>query len=243
MILEWRIATDGIVCLVDYSSNFNIFQKIISYMPSTVDRVDFVSKWTARFICDLKKNGAIITMRSVVLVGYCMGAHIGGQTGKAISQCSGQLVSMVLGLDPTGWGFRGSRASRHINKSDGEYVQVVHTSSLFGTSDYENAHCHIIVEGGNRQPGCEWSINPVCSHARALYIHHCVVQKFYEFRASKTKSKNVQYRQLANDTDETDVASLRADECILGVFNKDRRQGTFYLTTGVEIFNKKKALN
>lgn len=98
--------------------------------------------------------------------------------------------------------------------------------------DDESAHCHIIVEKGTRQPGCRYSPNPLCSHVRALELHMDIASRKYEFRASnKSEEEKGDYNQLQNGHS-VEKQNLRGDECVVGVFNEDRRTGKYYISTG-----------
>lgn len=53
------------------------------------------------------------------------GAHIAGKTGKLLK--SKHKIGRIFGLDPAGVGFEYLKPEARLDKTDAEYVQVIHT--------------------------------------------------------------------------------------------------------------------
>lgn len=66
-----------------------------------------------------------LDLKDVTIVGHSLGAHIAGQTGKLIK--SKDRIGCIVGLDPASVNFNASKPETRLDKSDAEYVQVIHT--------------------------------------------------------------------------------------------------------------------
>ncbi|XP_025199738.1 lipase member H-B-like [Melanaphis sacchari] len=106
------------------------------------------------------------------LLGHSLGAHVMGSCGYYFK--SGK-IGRITGLDPACPGFQFIPLQKqHLNKDDGKFVDVIHTSA--GTLGYMNSlgHVDFYPNGGIApQPGC--SILKlkllICSHSRAYELY------------------------------------------------------------------------
>lgn len=102
--------------------------------------------------------------------GHSLGAHAAGFTGKKLRR---GRIQVIVGLDPSGPGFWFSGPSKRLDRTDANYVEVIHTNAgilgmttAIGTSDF-------YVNGGSLQPGC---LATPCSHLRSvIYYAEAVV--------------------------------------------------------------------
>lgn len=170
------------------------------------------------------------------MIGYCFGAHVAGQIGEfVLNQTHNEKIGMILGLDPAGIGF-GSYPFKRLRSGNANYVQIIHTSIILGTS-YREGDADIIVEGGIAQPNTFKGLNFFASHSRSLDIHYDIITKQYQFKAFKDENINRPlsdyYRNLFDENivpfDECAVAN---NETIVGIYNRDRNPGIFHLKTG-----------
>lgn len=102
------------------------------------------------------------SMNTFHLIGHSLGAHIAGYVGQAVSG-----LGRISGLDPAGPGFEGTDDQVKLDRSDAQFVDIIHTDVkplMFlgfgirqptGTVDF-------YVNGGISQPGCP---NALYSHA------------------------------------------------------------------------------
>ncbi|XP_026731599.1 lipase member H-like [Trichoplusia ni] len=114
----------------------------------------------------------------VHLVGFSLGGHLVRNAGRE----TGSLVRRITALDPAGplWGW----GRDHIAKTDGQYVEVIHTDTdLLGFKD-PCGDADFYPNGGSSMPGC-W-INS-CSHSRA-----------YEYMASSVKYNHLYANECAS---------------------------------------------
>ncbi|XP_050443861.1 pancreatic triacylglycerol lipase-like [Adelges cooleyi] len=89
------------------------------------------------------------------LMGHSLGAHISSYFAKALSG-----VARITAFDPAQPGFEGCPVSVKLDKSDADFVDVIHTScrptipllgfGLIGTA----GHVDVYMNGGFVQPGC-----------------------------------------------------------------------------------------
>ncbi|CAG4965467.1 unnamed protein product [Colias eurytheme] len=151
---------------------------------------------------------------NVHLVGFSLGAHVVGNAGRTVNN----RVGRITGLDPAGpqWG----RNSNALRKSDGVYVESIHTDGgLLGIFDPISDADFYPNGGRNRQPGCLVS---TCSHSRAYELFAASV--VYRTRFNGQKCGNLNDAQRNRCTGST----LRMGSADL---NK-RGSGLYGLSTG-----------
>ncbi len=122
-IVDWRNEASGI----DYfKAVFNVRQ---------------VAKHIAKFM-----NDAFIMPKKVHCIGHSLGAHVCGYVGKEMK------LARITGLDPAGPLF-GQRATERLDKSDAEFVDIIHTDSTLGYNS-PLGHVDFYPNGGGSQPNC-----------------------------------------------------------------------------------------
>ncbi|XP_045770309.1 pancreatic triacylglycerol lipase-like [Maniola jurtina] len=160
-----------------------------------------------------------ITLDSIHLIGFSLGAHVVGNAGK---QLNGR-VARITGLDPAGplWDWNPNR----LHSSDAVYVEGIHTDAgpngigigfLTTVGDVD-----FYPNGGAAQPGCSTS---QCNHQRA----------WEKFAASVTYNHLTGRRcsgtsEIVSDTCSGDVLSMgNAD------LTKQVTPGLYRVNTGSE---------
>nr|XP_003700221.1 PREDICTED: phospholipase A1-like [Megachile rotundata] len=135
---------------------------IASGGPFWVSRqVAKVAKYATRMIDFLESQG--MDPSTTTIVGHSFGAHLAGLT----SYYAKKKMNYVVGLDPAGPNFYLEGKGTRLSKDDATYVQVIHTSILYGLFD-PLGHADFYVHGGRNQPGCE--LRGYCSHFRAYEV-------------------------------------------------------------------------
>ncbi|CAF2742355.1 unnamed protein product [Lepeophtheirus salmonis] len=111
------------------------------------------------------------------LIGFSFGAQVCSFAGSNIKNCS-----RITGLDPAGPSFREHNTSFRLDKSDADFVDVIHTNGVYFTKGgigllEVSGHVDFYPFGGETQPYCnnlfeEFSSGQEfgCSHYRAVYL-------------------------------------------------------------------------
>uniref|UniRef100_A0A1I8N6C4 Lipase domain-containing protein n=1 Tax=Musca domestica TaxID=7370 RepID=A0A1I8N6C4_MUSDO len=126
-------------------------------------RVKPVGKVLAKFIDFLHQESGM-RFEDLQVIGFSMGAHVAGIAGKFLQ--TGRLTA-IYALDPALPLFRYENQEERVDRSDAEYVEVLHTS--VGSYGYDRplGHVDFYVNFGSHQPGCYLK---ECSHFRAFQI-------------------------------------------------------------------------
>ncbi|KAI4482805.1 hypothetical protein M0804_008658 [Polistes exclamans] len=146
---------------------------IIEYItyPKAVKNTRLVGKSIAEFT-KILVNKYKVSMSNIQAIGHSLGAHVVGFAGKNVQKLNLGKYSEIIGLDPAGPLFRLNECPNRICKTDAEYVQILHTSEIKGTTT-QLGTIDFYINYGKSQPGC--GINESCSHARAVeYLTECV---------------------------------------------------------------------
>ena len=123
---------------------------------------------------------------NIHLVGHSLGAHVVGFLAKEVTAIGLGKLKRVTGLDPAFPFFELAGPGGRIDKSDADFVQIVHTNSGFlweGCLSIKApiGHVDFYPNGGDHQPGCTDAcfidcynmtiidlLKGGCSHARSL---------------------------------------------------------------------------
>lgn len=189
----------------------------INYVTAR-NRVPSVGAFVASFIDFLHAND-LVDLNQVTLIGFSLGAHVVGMTGKQIR--SG-LVNSIIGLDPAGPLFSVNSPAERLASGDAQYVEAIHTNGgLIGAGiGAVIADADFFPNGGNNQPGCA---NSSCSHTRAvsLFIESIVDNRF---RARRCATEN----DAANGNCNLDPSAFMGGE---PSNHANQLRGIFHLTT------------
>ena len=123
---------------------------------------------------DFLHQRAGLNMSSVTIIGFSLGAHVAGFTGKHVK--TGR-IGKIVGLDPAGPLFDINNPRTRLDASDANFVIALHTSDFYGIRQ-PIAHMDFFFNTGDQQPGCFGAgIMDVCSHFRAMYFYNEEVRK------------------------------------------------------------------
>ncbi|KAL0901740.1 hypothetical protein ABMA27_006918 [Loxostege sticticalis] len=100
-----------------------------------------------------------VSYDSMHLVGFSLGAHLVGNAGRE----TGSKVRRITALDPAGPLWENNRD--RLVKTDAQYVEVIHTNTVFLGFHDPCGDADFYPNGGRIMPGC-WTNN--CSHGRAV---------------------------------------------------------------------------
>lgn len=199
---NWMIACKELL----YQDNYNViivdwFRVSVNFYPEVVSYIEIVGNIISDLIKYLKENGGA-KYEDFHLIGHSLGAQISGFVGKRIYK-----LGRITGLDPAGPKFQNVSDDRHLDRSDAEFVDVIHTDISndvlvgFGTAEVIG-HADFYPNGGNNQVNCgisrmfeKLSIrnflrHMVCDHLRALtYFIQSIRQcSFVGIKCSSWKS-------------------------------------------------------
>ncbi|CAH2102773.1 unnamed protein product [Euphydryas editha] len=197
--------TDVNVIVLDWSSDAAgpLYSSVVRAVPK-------VGNELAKFL-NFVFNTAGGSWNNVHLVGHSLGAHVVGNTGRAVNA----RAVRVTGLDPAGPAFRND--SNALNRNSGVYVEAIHTNG--GQLGINRAICHadFYPNGGTSQPGCD---DFICSHGRAPLL----------FASSITSNHLV--GRLCTDLREANRNQCTGATFVLGNANLGKRgQGIYALST------------
>ena len=152
-------ASDQNLIFVDWS----VGAKTLVYKKARYE-VENVGKVIAQQL-DFMNEKIKLNFSSVTVIGFSLGAHIAGFTGKNVKNGK---IGMIIGLDPAGPLFDISKPHTCLGASDGVYVIAVHTGQPYGIRK-SLANADFFFNTGEKQPGClggGWI--DLCSHIRAV---------------------------------------------------------------------------
>ena len=114
-----------------------------------------VGKQVAAMINSLSSESGMSINNNTHLVGFSLGAHVSGFVGKELRN-----LSRITGLDPAGPLFEGYSANVRLDKTDADYVDVIHSNGdsliIGGLGAWEPiGHVDFYPNGGKAQRGCQ----------------------------------------------------------------------------------------
>lgn len=188
-----------------------------------VHNARFIGKRLANLLANLEDYGA--NAEDFHLIGISLGAHIAGWTGKYFQQFKKRRLGRITGLDPAGPCFSYAYSDQRLDKTDANYVDVIHSNRLVQGVIEPLGHADFYLNGGGpTQPGC---VMPTCCHLRAAEVYAESIRTPKSFVG--VRCKNWKYF-MANACDKDDYA-------VLGYGSSTTTRGQFHLrTTGSSPF-------
>lgn len=201
--------------------------------PAYLTAVDFVPQVGAltASLLDWLHDAAGMKASGVQVVGHSLGAHLSGAVGQNLNKFS---LPFITGMDPAGPEFYEKPDSARLDKTDANFVQIIHTNAggvldgCVGLID-TMGHVDFFPNGGDHQPGCDvggdWLdlLAGGCSHGRSslYWIESINAQTtFYSHPCSDW------------DTYQAGGCSSCGQGCLdMGFHVKHSLRGTYYLAT------------
>lgn len=144
---------------------------------TAVSNVPPLSHLLFGFIKKLHKSGYPVS--SIHLIGFSLGAHVAGFTGKLVRNKLNTTLGRITALDPARPCF--ARPEYRLARDDAQFVHVIHSSTGVLGIEEPLGHADVYVNGvRGRQPECQdRSISLECDHAQAwkLYSASAVNEK------------------------------------------------------------------
>lgn len=147
------------------------------WYPLSVHHARLVGKRLGNLLANLENFGA--NAEDFHLLGFSLGAHIAGWAGKYFHTYKGRRIGRITGMDPAGPCFTYAYSDQRLDKTDADYVDVIHTNRLVQGVIESLGHSDFYLNGGGPlQPGC---FSPKCSHQRAAqaYTESVRIQKAF----------------------------------------------------------------
>ncbi|XP_050738746.1 pancreatic lipase-related protein 2-like [Eriocheir sinensis] len=201
------------------------------FYPTAVASVPQVGALTASLL-DWLHDAAGMDASGVQAIGHSLGAHLSGATGQNLKSFR---LPFITGMDPAGPSFFNEPASSRLDKTDADFVQIIHTNgcgvldACVGLPDVMG-HVDFYPNGGEHQPGCtiggDWMDLLVggCSHGKAF--------KYW------MESINGEYPFTSRPCQDWETYLAGGCECSQGClemgFHVDRSlEGSYYLETNM----------
>lgn len=129
-----------------------------------------VGKHVAEVLAQLTELGLDPTL--IELVGFSLGGHTVSYIASNYQNITGRNISTIIALEPSGPCFRNLDFTQRLDKSNADFVQVIHTNiDGFGMAT-PMGHVDFYVNGGEYQPS-DLHVYPctsTCSHFRVLIL-------------------------------------------------------------------------
>lgn len=117
-----------------------------------------------------------VEIRSFHCIGHSLGAHTCGYAGKRA-----RGMARISGMDPAGPYFENTPAIVRLDKSDADFVDIIHTNALKLVGDTTSigmrnpiGHVDFYPNGGEMQPGCgltDLNVLPHCHHLASTIFY------------------------------------------------------------------------
>ncbi|KAB0804665.1 hypothetical protein PPYR_01635 [Photinus pyralis] len=119
----------------------------------TACKVPKIAQIIADYLCQVNYEKGM-PLENVQLVGHSIGAHLAGFVGQFTQQMCNKRVGRITGLDPAGPLFNDAPTAERLDKSDADFVDIIHTNSkTFGYSD-PIGHADFYASCGTFQSSC-----------------------------------------------------------------------------------------
>ncbi|XP_072929530.1 phospholipase A1-like [Epargyreus clarus] len=168
-----------------------------------------------RFIKTIHNKG--YPLSSIHLIGFSLGAHVSGITGKLVQNKFKKKLERIIALDPARPCF--SKPSQYrLGKHDAAFVQVVHTSAgALGLED-PIGHTDVYINGVSvSQPECkDRPISLECDHAQAWKLFSASIMNERSLMARKCRS-----------WEELNTGTCSGNETMVGYECSDTTRGMF----------------
>ena len=181
---------------------------------TSVSNVAPLAHMLYKFFKTLHKSG--YPLSSIHIIGFSLGAHVAGLTGKLVRTKLNSTLGRITALDPARPCF--ARPEYRLDKRDAQFVQVIHSSTgVLGIAE-PVGHADVYLNGvSGKHPECSGrSISLECDHAQAWKL----------YSASAMDDKSLLGRRCAS-WDELLRDACSGSETVLGYSCSPAEHGMF----------------
>lgn len=206
--------------------DWGMYADSLNYPVVANDYVPKVGFVLAKFIEFLVRK-SLVPVSNIQIIGHSLGAQVCGFAGQFLIGFGVGRLPVIVGLDPALPLFQSTSPKKHLDATDAEYVEIIHTAAgckgfdvQVGTTDfYPNFN-----RWRHKQPGC--GIDPLwqCSHARAYYYFAESLITDCSFLSDKCKG----FDELENEKCNRSEGEARMGGFLL---EKKNASGIYYLRT------------
>ena len=137
---------NSVIMVVDWSAGADL--SVLKYKEAA-ENIRFVYPYLNSILRTLIQNrylnpDRVTNTLNLHCIGHSLGAHTCGLLGKLLKNSQTLALSRISGLDPAGPCFDSHSSTNRLDKSDANYVDIIHTSRTFGMTESIG---HIDVSG------------------------------------------------------------------------------------------------
>ncbi|KAH8232327.1 hypothetical protein KR032_004284, partial [Drosophila birchii] len=174
-----------------------------------------------------------ISLESLEIVGFSLGAHVAGHTGK---QLTTGKAGKIVGLDPASPLISYSKSEKRLSSDDAIYVESIQTNGAILGFTQPIGRAAFYMNGGRSQPGCGIDVTGSCSHTRAvLYYVEALLWNNFPSKSCETyqeANKNACGDRFSSITMGAAVNTFVADGIFYVPVNKASPYGYGEVNTG-----------
>ncbi|XP_025208550.1 pancreatic lipase-related protein 2-like isoform X2 [Melanaphis sacchari] len=168
-LVQW---TDSNVVLVNWSK----WTQKLDY-ADVVFQLPIVATQMVDWLNGLRDRDTIRSFDDVTMIGHSLGAHLIGYVGHRLNG----TIKRVIALDPAQPNFKDSQKKERVDVDSGQFVIVLHTSTIFLGLREPIGHVDFYFNDGQMQPSC--NSDTVCGHLIVLNYLADSLKNPSEFKA------------------------------------------------------------
>ncbi|XP_015366053.1 PREDICTED: pancreatic lipase-related protein 2-like [Diuraphis noxia] len=188
-LVQW---TNSNVVLVDWSK----WSQKLDYMD-VVLQLPAVGTYLFDWLNSLRDRGIVQSLDDVTLIGHSLGAQLIGYTGHRLNG----TIKRVIALEPAQPNFKESQKNERVDVDSGQFVIVLHTSTMFFGMRQPVGHVDFYFNGGQIQPSCNF--DTICGHIVVLNYLMDSLKNSSEFTAYRCHKLNLCEKHIVDITEPT----------------------------------------
>ncbi|XP_054710967.1 pancreatic triacylglycerol lipase-like [Uloborus diversus] len=200
---EWHKIKDALLKNGQYNVILLYWNEINgSPYPQAVANARVVGAQAAKLI-KLLTDYRGVTGDTIHIIGHSLGGQMAGWIGETLHK-SGVSVGRITGLDPAGPYFRGDDPIVHLDPTDADFIDVIHTDAgeyIVGVTaglgiSTPSGHLDFYPNGGSAQPGCSYgndSISAALDLTQQFLVSTCHHSRAIELFLESISNQNCRY--------------------------------------------------